>query len=125
MRQKNKYHNKKVLYDGKWFDSRKEKERYVELSCMEMRGEIEMLRTQVPFELVPEQREPATRGPKGGIRKGKLIERPITYIADFVYVVGGDTIVEDIKSEITRHNPEYIIKRKLMLFRYGIRVKEV
>ena len=37
----------------------------------------------------------------------------------------GKIIVEDVKSPRTRKNPEYIIKRKLMLERYGITIKEV
>ena len=37
----------------------------------------------------------------------------------------GKIVVEDVKSPRTRKNPEYIIKRKLMLERYGITIREV
>ena len=37
----------------------------------------------------------------------------------------GELVVEDVKSPATRENGVYIIKRKLMLQKYGIRIKEV
>ena len=47
----------------------------------------------------------------------------MTYIADFVYMdKDGQQVVEDTKGVRTK---EYIIKRKLMLHRYGIRIQEV
>ena len=53
-----------------------------------------------------------------------LLERACSYIADFVYTdcKTGQTIVEDTKGMRTR---EYVIKRKLMLYMHGIRIKEV
>jgi hypothetical protein len=54
--------------------------------------------------------------------KRKCIERECSYVADFVYYVNGQQIVEDTKGYRT---PEYKIKRKLMLSVYGIRIKEV
>ena len=44
-----------------------------------------------------------------------------------VYILNetGETIVEDAKSAITKENKEYIIKRKILLWRYGIRIHEV
>lgn len=74
-------------------------------------GVISDLKMQVPFELIPSQK-----------RDGKTVERPVKYIADFVYTQDGETIVEDAKGMRTK---EYIIKRKLMLMRYGIRIREV
>ena len=56
---------------------------------------------------------------------GKVVERACWYVADFVYMKGEEMVVEDAKSEITRKNPTYIIKRKLMLEKYGIRIQEV
>ena len=51
------------------------------------------------------------------------MERPVTYIADFVYTdADGQTIVEDTKGFRT---DAYIIKRKLLLLMYGIRIKEL
>lgn len=109
------------------FDSKKEKRRYDELLLMERAGKIADLRRQVPFELIPAQREPARRGPRGGMIQGKLIERACSYVADFVYTdVDTDMmVVEDVKGY--RDGQAYAvfaIKRKLMLWKYGIRIKE-
>lgn len=122
---RSKYHSVKVCVDGIRFDSRKEAEEWSRLRSLEQAGEISSLRRQVPYTLITEQREPDIIGPRGGRKKGKVIERPCTYFADFVYTdKEGNEIVEDVKSKATR-TPEYIIKRKLMLERYGIRIKEV
>lgn len=117
-----KYHNKKIEIDGKIFDSRKEARRYRELKILERAGEIYDLQTQVKFVLIPTQREADTIGKMGGIHKGKVIERECAYIADFVYMENGKTVVEDTKGCKTK---DYIIKRKLMLYVHNIRVKEV
>lgn len=110
----NKYHATKTEVDGMMFDSRKEANRYCELKLLEKAGEISNIETQVPFLLIPRQNNPIT---------GKMIERPCSYIADFVYNDSkGNRIVEDTKGVRT---DAYIIKRKLMLREYGIRISEV
>lgn len=108
-----KYNNKKITVDGQKFDSKKEANRYKGLRLLEKAGEIKDLRTQVKFKLIPAQRDEAT---------GEVIERECSYKADFVYEEDGKTVVEDVKGFRTK---EYVIKRKLMLWRYGIRIKEV
>lgn len=59
-------------------------------------------------------------------KDGRVIERPVVYVADFKYWDNrtGEVVVEDVKSPATK-TPQYVIKRKLMLFRFGIIVKEV
>jgi hypothetical protein len=109
----NKYRNKKWELDGKTFDSQREARRYQELRWLLRTGVITDLQMQVPFELIPSQRV-----------GGKVVERPVKYVADFVYKENGETIVEDVKSEATK-TPQYIIKRKLMLWEFGLRVREV
>ena len=71
-------------------------------------GKIRDLSMQVEFELIPKQEG----------------ERACKYKADFVYHMAdtGKMVVEDVKGKRTR---EYIIKRKLMLWRHGIRIVEV
>ena len=117
-----KYGNRKTEVDGIEFDSRKEAARYLELALLQRAGEIKNLRRQVKFILIPAQHEapdPAAKKPK----PGKLIERECAYFADFVYEDReGTTVVEDTKGLRTK---EYIIKRKLMLERFGIRIREV
>lgn len=127
-----KYKAKKTEVDGITFDSMKEAKRYQELKILEAAGQIKDLRLQVPYELIPAIREPDTIGKRGGKIKGKLIERAVIYRADFVYLEKLDIpfsdqekweeVVEDVKGMRTK---EYILKRKLMLYRYGIRIREV
>lgn len=121
MQGRNKYHAKKLTTPEGVFDSRKEYRRWRELQLLERAGEITGLRRQQPFPLIPAQREPDTTGPRGGVRRGKLIEREIFYVADFAYQQDGKTVVEDCKGVRT---PDYIIKRKLMLYIHGIRILE-
>lgn len=110
-----KYKNKKTEIFGIKFDSKKEAERYIHLKAKEKNGEITGLKRQVRYELIPSQRI-----------NGKVVERKCDYVADFVYFdeLKKETVVEDVKSKATRTST-YIIKRKLMLQRYGIRIKEV
>ena len=122
-----KYNNKKIEVDGMTFDSKKEANRYKELSLLQKAGEISGLRTQVRYVLIPSQREVSdevyTRGEnKGKNKPGKLLERECTYVADFVYYKDGKVIVEDTKGFRTK---EYIIKRKLMLYVHHIQIKEI
>lgn len=121
---RSKYHSKKITKDGHTFDSLKEYRRYCELLLLEKAGEITNLEKQVKFVLIPAQREPDKIGKRGGKIKGNLIERECSYKADFVYtlVKDGTKVVEDAKG-IKTH--EYIIKRKLMLYIHGIRIREV
>ena len=114
--------NKKVTINGKTFDSIKEAQRYSELRFLEIAGEIRDLKTQVEFELIPAQYEPYTIGPRGGIRKGKCIERACKYIADFTYYTkDGEYVVEDSKGY---REEDYRIKRKIALYLLKIRIKE-
>lgn len=119
-----KYHAKKVEVDGITFDSKKEYRRYLELKALEKAGIIKNLERQVKYTLIPAQREPDTIGSRGGVKKGKLIERECSYYADFVYTIKetGETVVEDVKGMRT---PEYKIKRKLMLYIHNIKIKEI
>lgn len=117
----NKYHSKKITVDGETFDSKKEYRRFCELSLLVKAGKVTDLRRQVKYVLIPAQYEPDTLGKRGGRQRGKLIERECSYMADFVYVQDGNTVVEDTKGFRTA---DYIIKRKLMLYIHGIRIKE-
>ena len=117
-----KYGNRKVTRDGITFDSVKESRRYCELSLLEKAGKVTDLQRQVKFVLIPAQYEPDTIGVRGGVKRGKLIEREACYVADFVYAEDGKTVVEDTKGFKTK---DYIIKRKLMLHVHGIRIREV
>lgn len=121
---RSKYRNNKITLGGETYDSMKEYYRYLDLVLMQQAGEIKELRRQVKYILIPAQREPDTIGSRGGRKKGKLLEREVAYIADFVYidVSSGETVVEDTKGMRTT---DYIIKRKMMLYFHHIKIKEV
>jgi hypothetical protein len=111
----NKYQAIRTFVDGMAFDSKREARRYRELRILEKAGEIAELKCQVKFPLLPLQR-----------LDGKLIERAVVYIADFVYIdKEGNKVVEDVKSPITRKNQSYILKRKMLLYFHGLLLKEV
>ncbi len=96
------------------YASKKEAKRAAELKLLEKAGKVQGLREQQDFELIPKQ----------------VGERSLSYRADFVYeevseddkgLIRLQTIVEDCKGYRT---PEYRLKRKLMLFLKGIRIRE-
>ena len=107
----NKYGNQKAIVNGIEFDSKREARRYMELEVMARAGEIQNLQRQVKYELLPNQKI-----------DGKVVERAVAYVADFVYEKDGEAVVEDTKGHRTR---DYILKRKMMLFFHGIRIREV
>lgn len=92
--------------------SAKEHRRASELKLWQRAGVISGLREQVKYVLIPTQRD----------TDSNLLEKECSYIADFVYEMDGQTVVEDTKGFRT---PEYIIKRKLMLAVHGIRIREI
>ena len=98
----NKYHNVKTYVGKIKFDSKKEANRYLELCMLEKSGIIKNLERQKRFEIVPK-----TDG-----------ERAVHYLADFVYEENGKLICEDVKSDATRRDKTYIIKRKLFKYLY-------
>lgn len=120
---RNKYHAKKVEFYGITFDSKKEGLYYLKLKDMERRGEITDLRLQVPYELLPAiyRDEVVHLKTKDKVVK-KLIQRAVTYVADFVYVQDGKEVVIDAKG---MRLPDYILKKKMMLALKGIEVIEV
>lgn len=106
-----KYGNRKVVIDGIQFDSAKESRRYCELKLLQRAGKIQELQLQKEFELLPSQKI-----------DGKVVERAVKYKADFYYLQDGRVVVEDTKGFRTK---DYIIKRKLLLWRFGIRIIEI
>ena len=62
-----KYHSQKATYNGITFDSKRERDRYIDLLLLERAGEISELRLQVSFELIPKQAGERSRQEKGRI----------------------------------------------------------
>lgn len=104
-----KYHAKKTTIDGIEFDSAKEAKRYTKLRAMEEDGEIQGLRLQVPFELLP------------SFECDGVKYRGMRYVADFVYYRDGKQIVEDVKGVKTA---EYKMKKKLMAYINHVNIEE-
>ena len=104
---RSKYNARKTTVDGIIFDSKKEAEYYRYL-CQQMKdGKIDAFERQVRFDLIPSQ--PG--------------ERPVFYKADFV-TYKGDCRLDVIDCKGMRL-AEYVIKRKLLLWVHGIKIKEV
>lgn len=97
--------------NGIKFDSVKEARRYIDLNLLQRAGEIQDLQIQVPFILIPKQKD----------SKGRVI-REIKYIADFVYTERGRLVVEDVKGYRTK---EYQLKKKMMKYFHNIEIKEL
>jgi hypothetical protein len=126
-----KYGNRKTIVDGIEFDSAKEARRYSELKLLQRAGVIEGLELQKEFELIPAQYETFPRYGKTGkrLQDGKrCVEKSCTYKADFAYMQNGQQVVEDVKGyrdPASAAYAKFVIKRKLLLWRYGISIKEV
>lgn len=108
-KKRNKYFNVEVEFDGKKFQSTKERDRYITLRMLLVSGIIENMECQVEFILEAEDK------------------KVCSYWADFVYkvVIGGKMVVEDTKSKATRRVAVYRLKKRLMHACYGITIKEV
>ena len=136
---KNKLRNKKTYSsDGILHASKREATRWEELCLLERAGKISKLERQVRYELIPAQYEEIYTGEfyQRGARKGEpklkrvCLEQSCEYVADFVYIDNdtGMTVVEDTKGYRDPQSATYakfVIKRKLMLYTFGIRIKEL
>ena len=111
-----KYGNRVDYVGDKKFDSIKEARYFLFLREQEKNGQISNLRRQVPFTLLP-----PIKGKKVIQLKTKTkeveytIQDSVRYIADFVYTdKQGKEIIVDVKSEATRKDKVYVIKKKMM-----------
>lgn len=102
-----KYRNKPVEVDGYKFASKKEARRYHELKLLLNANVIDDLELQPRFPI-------ELNG-----------EKICTYVADFAYTENGKRITEDVKSEITRKNSTYRLKKKLVKAVYCIDIVEI
>lgn len=89
--------------------------RYVELLDMQRRGLVSALKRQVRYEIIPAIMVQKAVELK---TKVKIVERvdekPAHYTCDFQYIQDGVLIIEDAKSEATRKEKDYVLRRKLM-----------
>ena len=127
-----KYGNKKIKNAFGTYDSELEWGRHLFLSNRQKEGEISGLRRQVEYLLIPAQYGTEIRHLKTKDKEVRvLLERPCSYIADFVYERNGKTIVEDCKGEDKKYKGKrfstetaaFKIKKKLMLYIHNIQIK--
>lgn len=102
-----KYRNKPTFIKGKKFDSKKEANRFWELSILEQGKNISNLKCQVPYQLKVDD-----------VIIGK-------YICDFEYEEKGKVVTEDVKSPATKRLPLYRWKKKHFQAQFGREIKEV
>lgn len=102
-----KFSAKKTVVDNITFDSKKEAERYGKLKMLQSGGKISNLKVHVPYSLSVND---------------LLICK---YEADFVYIIEGKEIVEDVKGykKGTAYGI-FTLKKKLMKAIYGIEILE-
>jgi hypothetical protein len=103
---RNKYGATAVVVDGLRFDSKREAARWGELKLLQRAGLIAELERQIRYPMLVND---------------QLI---CTYVADFRYRDRGRIVVEDVKSAITRREPTYRLKVKLLKALHGIEVFE-
>lgn len=121
-----KYGNNKIKNAYGNFDSSLEWGRYLFLSNREKGGEITNLRRQVEYLLIPAQYGTEIRHLKTKDKEVRvLLERPCSYIADFVYERNGKTIVEDCKGAKAIITETAKIKKKLLLWVHGIELRYI
>ena len=110
-----KYGNtRSVSQNGEKYDSTKELKQHRALdlarNAVDPSQRVVEIRRQVPYLLIEKQEG----------------ERAVKYVADFVVkYADGRVEVQDTKSPPTRAIPTYVLKRKMMLRFYGIRIAEL
>lgn len=121
-----KYGNNKIKNAFGTYDSELEWSRFVFLSNRQKEGEISGLRRQVEYLLIPAQYGTEIRHLKTKDKEVKvLLERPCSYIADFVYERNGKIIVEDCKGAKAIITETAKIKKKLLLWVHGIELRYI
>lgn len=100
----NKYNAQKTVINGVQFASLKEARIYQNLLNLQNKGIITHLERQKRFEVIPKTKT----------------ERAAYYVADYVFyeVATNKWVVADCKSPITKKLPAYVLKRKIMKYRY-------
>ena len=113
---RNKFGAKKVSFKGIKFDSRYERNRYIELLSLKKKGKISCLRLQQGFVLITQTVKYVPEQLKTKVRYKKVVvEQDALYHCDFVYKENEKIIVEEFKSKETSKLADYILRRKLMI----------
>lgn len=115
MSARRKFGEKKVRNAWGEFDSKSEWYRYAELMFMQRKGLISGLQRQVSYEIIPAIKKVVEKPLKTKIKYVERVdEMAAHYTCDFQYFQDGVLIIEDAKSEATRKEKDYVLRRKLM-----------
>lgn len=113
---KMKYWSSKVEYQGKMFDSNRERDRFIYLKHLERNGKISQLRTQVSFQIIPPTIRTVPIRMKTKVKyEERCVEQDSEYTCDFLYIESGKYVCEEFKSEQTAKLADYVLRRKLMI----------
>lgn len=104
----NKHHAKRTFVDGRWFASKMESQRYLQLKIMEGAGVIRGLECQPKFDLWVTNLETKKRTKIG------------RYTADFKYIENGEEVYEDVKGHMTK---DADLRIKMVEAIYGIEIR--
>tara|TARA_R100001377_G_C3177555_1_gene105356 strand:+ start:347 stop:667 length:321 start_codon:yes stop_codon:yes gene_type:complete len=104
---RNKFNAIKQVYKGIKFDSKKEFHRYLELEKLYKLGIIKKLEVHPRYDLMV-----------NGIKIGR-------YTADFRYIHNDETVVEDVKSKVTKTRDYMLRKKILATYTPPILIKEI
>jgi hypothetical protein len=127
-RSRNKYGNVPVTVDGVRFDSKREYAIWKRLVKMEENGEISGLQRQVTFVLLPDIYEEYVIHLKTKDKvKTRVVQRAVTYTADFVYNKGDEVFVCDVKAskKSAALDKAYTLRKKMMRALLGIAIVEI
>lgn len=121
-----KYGNRKVVYNGIEFDSVKEKDRYIVLKQAEATGLISELTLQPHWDALPAKKETYIKHLKTKDKECvRTLIQPIGYTADFSYIKDGKLGVEDVKPTPKLVSRDVPLRLKLMKYFHGIEVRLV
>ena len=121
-----KYGNRKVVYNGIVFDSVKETDRYIVLKQAEAAGLISDLTLQPHWDALPAKKETYIKHLKTKDKECmRTLIQPIGYTADFSYIKEGQLIVEDVKPTPKLVSRDVPLRLKLMKYFHGIEVRLV
>jgi hypothetical protein len=125
VKRKVKYNNRKIHVDGLTFDSKREYDRWLDLLRMQENGDIDGLKRQVEYILLPAIKSVTPVQLKTKVKMvERTVQQPIRYYADFVYNQDGKEVVEDVKISPKMIPAEYKIKKKMLRYFYDKEISE-
>lgn len=104
----NKHHARRTFVDGRWFASKLESQRYLQLKMLEGAGVIRGLECQPKLELWIANLKTKKRTKIG------------RYTADFKYLENGEEVYEDVKGRMLA---DAALRIKVVEAMYGVKIR--